>query len=169
MKKAIVILALIFGAFTVQAQTKVGHINTSELIEQMPETDSIQKKLLAIQAQWEQILKEKEMEMQTKYQALLKLADNPNTNPQILELKKSELEKLQASYQETQQQANTDLQQKQELLLQPLLDKVRKAIEAVAKAKGYDYVIDSTEGSALLYMNPTSDLMKDVKAKLGII
>lgn len=168
MKKAIVVLALIFGAFTVNAQSKLGHINTSELIEQMPQTDSIQKKLLAIQAQWEEILKEKEVELQTKIQAYQKLASDPNANPQIIEVKRSELEKLQTSYQETQQQANSDLQLKQEELLQPLLDKVKKAIEEVAKAKGYDYIIDSTEGSALLYTNPSSDIMNDVKAKLGV-
>ncbi|MFY0644418.1 MAG: OmpH family outer membrane protein [Bacteroidia bacterium] len=168
MKKVIIALALIVAGFTVNAQTKVGHINTSELIELMPQTDSIQKQLQGIQAQWEQILAEKQLEMQTKYEAYTKLTETEGVSPQIIELKASELEKLQASYQETQQQANNDLQVKQQEYLQPLLDSVREAIEAVAKELKYDYVIDSTEGSALLYSNPSSDLMDAVKAKLGL-
>ena len=168
MKKAIIVFALIVAAFTVNAQSKIGHINTSELIEMMPQTDTVQKKLQSIQAQWEQILAEKDAEMQAKYQALVKLSEDPNTSLEILELKKSELEKLQTSYQETNTQANADLQKKQQEYLQPLLDAVRAAIEEVAKEKGYDYIIDSTEGSALLYSNPSSDVMEDVKAKLGI-
>lgn len=42
-EKVIVVLALVMSSLAMQAQTKVGHINSSALIEAMPEADSIQK------------------------------------------------------------------------------------------------------------------------------
>ena len=53
-------------------------------------------------------------------------------------------------------------------LLKPVLEKARTTIQKVARAKGYDYVLDSSEGSVVIFMNPESDLMEPVKAKLGI-
>lgn len=168
MKKVIIVLVLIFGAFMSNAQTKVGHINTTELIEMMPEKDSIKIKLESIQKQWEEILAEKEQEFNTKMAALEAMAKKPDASPTIIELKQTELQQLQQSYQATQQDAQNDLQMKRQELLQPLFDKVRKAIDEVAEAKGYDYVLDSSEGSVVIFMNPENDLMELVKAKLGI-
>lgn len=168
MKKVIIVLVLIFGAFMGNAQTKIGHINTTELIEMMPEKDSIQVKLKGIQQQWEEILGEKEQEYNTKMQALVKLAENPDASPQIIELKQKELQALEKSYGETQQDAQKDVQLKQQELLQPLFDKVRGAIDEVAEEKGYDYVLDASEGSIVIFMNPENDLMEPVKTKLGI-
>ena len=78
MKKAIVIMLMLCGTIGAQAQTKVAHINRSALIETMPEADSIQKKLLKEQEQWQLILSEKENDAQIKYTALMKILDDPN-------------------------------------------------------------------------------------------
>ena len=71
MKKVLVILTMVCAAFAVQAQTKVGHINSSLLIESMPEADSIQKKLAVEQEQWKNIVDDKDREMRTKYAAFM--------------------------------------------------------------------------------------------------
>ena len=41
MKQVALILTLALFAFTANAQSKVGHINSSELLEQMPEATQI--------------------------------------------------------------------------------------------------------------------------------
>ena len=46
MRNAVGIFVMLFAFVAVQAQTKVAHINSSQLIEAMPEADSIQKKLM---------------------------------------------------------------------------------------------------------------------------
>ena len=48
MRNAVGIFVMLFAFVAVQAQTKVAHINSSQLIEAMPEADSIQKKLMKI-------------------------------------------------------------------------------------------------------------------------
>ena len=168
MKKVLVILTLVCSTFAAQAQTKVGHINSSNLLEMLPETDSIQKQLVQVQEMWQRILAEKETEAKTKYNALMIIIDKPSVSDSEKEIKTQEVENLQKQYQELQKRANDDLQIKQEELLSPLLEKVKKTISEVAKANGYAYVMDTTEGSSILYSDSSFDLMPLVKAKLGV-
>jgi outer membrane protein len=168
MKKVLVILTLVCYTFAAQAQTKVGHINSSNLLEMLPEADSIQKQLAQVQEMWQRILAEKETEAKTKYNALMIIIDKPSVSNSEKEIKTQEVENLQKQYQELQKRANDDLQIKQEELLSPLLEKVKKTISEVAKANGYAYVMDTTEGSGIIYSDSSFDLMPLVKAKLGV-
>lgn len=168
MKKVLVILTLVCSTFAAQAQTKVGHINSSNLLEMLPEADSIQKQLAEVQEMWQRILAEKETEAKTKYNALMIIIDKPSVSDSEKEIKTQEVENLQKQYQELQKRANDDLQIKQEELLSPLLEKVKKTISEVAKANGYAYVMDTTEGSGIIYSDSSFDLMPLVKAKLGV-
>jgi len=168
MKKVLVILTLVCSIFAAQAQTKVGHINSSNLLEMLPEADSIQKQLAQVQEMWQRILAEKETEAKTKYNALMIIIDKPSVSDSEKEIKTQEVENLQKQYQELQKRANDDLQIKQEELLSPLLEKVKKTISEVAKANGYAYVMDTTEGSGIIYSDSSFDLMPLVKAKLGV-
>ena len=133
MKKVLVILALVCSIFAAQAQTKVGHINSSNLLEMLPEADSIQKQLAQVQEMWQRILAEKETEAKTKYNALMVIIDKPSVSDSEKEIKTQEVENLQKQYQELQKRANDDLQIKQEELLSPLLEKVKTTISEVAK------------------------------------
>ena len=168
MKKVLVILTLVCSTFAAQAQTKVGHINSSNLLEMLPEADSIQKQLAQVQEMWQRILAEKETEAKTKYNALMIIIDKPSVSDSEKEIKTQEVENLQKQYPELQKRANDDLQIKQEELLSPLLEKVKKTISEVAKANGYAYVMDTTEGSGIIYSDSSFDLMPLVKAKLGV-
>ena len=168
MKKVIIILAFVSAAFAVQAQTKVAHINSSELIEMMPEADTIQIKLQKEQTDWQAILDDKKQEANKKYNALMAIAEDPTVSSSVKEIKAKEVENLQVQYQELNQRANEALQLKQEELLTPLLDKIKQTIAVVAKEKGYDYVMDTSEGSGVIYSNTSHDLMPAVKTKLGI-
>ena len=51
-------------------------------------------------------------------------------------------------------------------MMKPLYDKAREAIEKVAAAQGFDYVMDSSQGSSVL-MAKGKDLMAEVKTELG--
>ena len=66
-------------------------------------------------------------------------------------------------YRET---AAQDLQKKQMEMMKPLYDKARVAIEKVAAAQGFDYVLDSSTGGSVI-MAKGKDLMVDVKSELG--
>ena len=65
------------------------------------------------------------------------------------------------------QNALQDLQKKEVELLKPVYEKARVAVQKVARAKGFDYVIDSTTGTGVILADGY-DLMADVKKDLGI-
>jgi len=85
----------------------------------------------------------------------------------IKQNKEQELQQLQERIDAFQQQAQQDLQNKQQKLLQPLIDEAKTAVESVAKEKGYTYVLNQIE-DVVLYSTPADDLMAAVKQKLGI-
>ena len=59
-----------------------------------------------------------------------------------------------------------DLQKKEAELLKPIYEEARVAIQKVAKAQGYNYVLDAMSGQGVLYADG-KDLLADVKKELG--
>ncbi|MBS1529040.1 MAG: OmpH family outer membrane protein, partial [Bacteroidetes bacterium] len=80
------------------------------------------------------------------------------------------LSDLQRRIQAFQQDAQQKVAAKTNELSKPLFDKLRAAVSAVAKEKGYAYVINTSasQDDILLVSPPGDDLSADVKAKLGI-
>jgi outer membrane protein len=85
----------------------------------------------------------------------------------IKKTKEAEMQDLQQRMEKFQTSAQEALQKKQTELLQPIIDKAKKAIEAVGKEEGFTYIFDSALGS-LLYTGGGEDLMPAVKKKLNI-
>lgn len=166
MKKVIVILTVVCSAFAAQAQTKVAHINRTELIQSMPEFATIRDSITAESNEWQSMLDEKKAEIYTKYEKYKE--QEAKMSPQMLEIKAAELDKLQEELQTLQQQGTQALQTSENNLIAPLVKRVDETIGAVAKEKGYDYVMDSSEGSGIIYKNAANDLMTAVKAKLSL-
>lgn len=171
MKQTIKIIAVItiviLSVTSLQAQSKikVGHINSSELLQMMPGKDSAQQVLVTYANALEQQLSMMTKEFETKYQDYL---ENETKMTQIVKnSKQKELTDLQNRIVEFQEQAQEDLQKKEAELIAPLLKKAQDAIQSVAKEKGYTYIFDTSSGS-VLYFEDTDDIMVSVKKKLGI-
>ena len=67
---------------------------------------------------------------------------------------------------DAQQAAQQELAKKQAELFEPISIKAKAAIEKVAAAQGYDYVIDATQGGGLIVAKG-KDLLAEVKQELG--
>ncbi|SDR76759.1 OmpH family outer membrane protein [Christiangramia echinicola] len=159
-------LALTIGAtaFT-NAQSKVAHIATQELVQELPDyknaMDQLQKLEKTYDAEIKDMLSEAQSTMQ-RYEA------EANTKSEEENQKRAtELQAAQRRIQEHSSKARQDLQKKETDLLKPILEKVRTAIQKVARAKGYDYVLDSTTGTGVLLADGYN-LMPDVKKELGM-
>ena len=159
-------LALMIGAtaFT-NAQSKVAHIATQELVQDLPEyksaMDQLQKLEKTYDAEIKDMLSEAQSTMQ-RYEA------EANTKSEEENQKRAvEFQSAQRRIQEHSAKARQDLQKKETDLLKPILEKVRTAIQKVARDKGYDYVLDSTTGTGVLLADGYN-LMPDVKKELGM-
>jgi len=148
-----------------QVNAKLGYIDSNELLEMMPGKDSIQTVLKNYGKTLETQLQTMYAEYQSKVQDY---QTNSTTMSDIIrQTKEKELADLETRIQTFQQQADTDLQEKQVTLLQPLLDKAKNAITAVAKENGYTYIFDVGTGAFLFY-EKGDNIMPLVKTKLGL-
>ena len=139
MNKIILGLALIFSTSMSFAQQKIGYINSEELILSMPEAKKADADISAY----------------------------AKTFQDQLTTMQKELQDLQGRIQSTQQSAEEKIAAKRQDLLKPITEKADKAIQDVAKEKGYTYILDSSTGS-IVYATQADNIIQDVKNKLGI-
>ncbi|MCR5646373.1 MAG: OmpH family outer membrane protein [Bacteroidales bacterium] len=151
----------------VSAQTlKIAHVNTNEIMNDMPERTKAEKDLENYYNELQEQLKTMYGEYQNKlqdYQANVETMSNL-----VKQSKEKELADLESRITAFQSNAEGDFDAKRAELLQPLLEKIQNAINAVGKEKGYTYVIDLATGAAVYVGTDAVDITKDVKAKLGI-
>lgn len=159
-------LAALISSADLVAQ-KIGHINSNELLVAMPERATIETEIQNHAKQLETQLLAMQKELETKYQDFQ--AKEAMMTEAIRQDKIKELTSLEQRLNEFQESAQTDLQNKEKSLTEPLISKAKTAIETVAKANGYTYVLDSGIGF-ILYIDKTTadDIMPLVKKELGL-
>ncbi|MFI1771876.1 OmpH family outer membrane protein [Thalassobellus citreus] len=164
-KTLLLATALCIGTFSfTQAQSKVAHINTQELISAMPEMKAAQKEL-------ENLSKTYQTDMQasiTEYQTTVKQYDAEAATKTAEEnaIRAQELQGKQQRLQQFEVDARKDIESKQAELIQPITEKAKAAILKVGRAQGYEYVLDSSLGVTILADG--KNLLDDVKKELGI-
>ena len=162
---ALVALLAFSGSAMAQKNIKLGHINSNDLMQIMPGRDSaqaaLQKEVEALQAELETMNKE----FETKYNDYL--AKRDQLSELIRKTKESDLQNMRARIEESQSNAQKLLEERQEALLKPIVDRAKKAIEEVGKENGYTYIFDSGIGT-VLYSQDSDDIMPLVKKKLGL-
>lgn len=146
---------------------KIGYTSVEYVLSQMPESKQIETDLKAYSTQLENQLKSKYQEYQTKAEAYQK---GSSTMTDVVRAdKEKELTGLQQSIQEFQRSADQSLQQKQQTLLKPALDKLQKTIDAVAEENGYTYVLNSDGASPVLLHGPKEGDISDlILKKMGV-
>jgi outer membrane protein len=162
--KTLVIAFVLFAGTQVFAQSKVAHIDVQSLMSNMPEMKAAQAQLKTIQDNYDKEYKTMVQEYQTKLQKYEQEA--PTAGEAVNEARSKEMQDMGNRIQQYQQSASKELQQKEMDLLKPILEKAQAAIQKVATAKGFNYVLDATTGSGVLVANGT-DLLADVKKELG--
>lgn len=168
MKKVVLLLAcgLLTSTFVfAQGAPKIGWIETSELLSSMPERIKADSDVAKYARQFQETIDMMMKEYETKgkqYQA-----NEKTMTDAMKEVKLKEIQDLQNRIETTQQSANEKLQQKKQDVYTPILDKATKAIQAVAKEKGYDYIFDKSAGG-LLFAKEGENILPLVKAKMGI-
>jgi len=165
--KFFVLVALVFAAFTVSAQTKpvrLGYVNTQELLAAMPEVKAAEAKMM----QKRQEIEKQLADLRGEYQRLVKEyeAGVKSYTEMARAAKEQEIQALVGRIQQYEATASESMQKAQEELFTPILAKARQAIKAVGDENGFTYIFDA---SALLYTSPTGEnVLPLVKKKLGI-
>ncbi len=165
LKTILLATALCIGTISfVGAQSKIAHINTQELIQAMPEMANAKSQLETLSKTYQTELQNLGAEFQKK----VKLYDSEASTKTQEEntARAKEVQTMEQSIREYQAKAQQDLQKKEFDLLKPITEKAKAKILEVARAQGFQYVLDSSQGVTI--MADGKNLLDDVKKSLGI-
>lgn len=160
----IVLIAAIVFPFAVQAQD-FAYCDMDKLLASLPEMKEVE----ARSASYLKELESQLLRMQLERDEKMKEYKNSQEkwSELIRRMKEGELQSLEMRLETFQQQAQSDYINKKDEFIRPVQDKVSKAIQEVAREKGYKYVFDSGKPpGVLLYADPADDILLLVKAKL---
>lgn len=163
-KVAVAIVLFVAATSFVNAQSKVAHINVTDLLSEMPEMIAAQAELKKLQETYKADIESSMTELRNKYTQYQSEASAKSKEEN--EKRAIELQGFEKNIGEAQQVAQQELAKKQAELFQPISEKAMAAIEKVAGAQGYDYVMDATQGGGLIVAKGP-DLLSEVKKELG--
>ena len=168
MMRTVMLAVIMTFTLGLSAQSKIAHANVDELLGAMPETKVAEEEMKKFAEILQNDMKFLEEEYQNK---MTELENGANSGWSDL-MVKSKQEALYASQQkiyEFQQQAQEQISGKQVELMQPIIEKLQAALDAVAKEKGYAYVLDASPSrGVVIYKGGGTDIAPFVKAKLGM-
>ncbi|MGI4897958.1 MAG: OmpH family outer membrane protein, partial [Janthinobacterium lividum] len=138
-KVALVAGCLFFAGNIAEAQSKIGHINSNQVVELMPETKVVQKQIQDYSKTFSDQLTTMQTELTTNAQSYD--AKRASMTEAARTAKESELQDMNKRLQDYNTTARQKVDEKTKSLSDPLFAKLRAAIQAVAKEKGYNYVL----------------------------
>lgn len=167
--KYALILALAFSVSTSMSAQKFGYLNSAAILQEMPEVKQAEADLEVLQKQLQSRGETMLQEFQAKYQELERKNQQGEISPKELEEESQALKADENKLAQFEQDMQRQVLERRDALLQPILDRVNTAIEAVAKEEGYTYIFDASPGTGiLLYADESTDVVLKVKAKLGM-
>ncbi len=164
--KLLFFVAILFIGKNAMAQDlKFGHIDIQELVSTLPDKLEADKKLQTESQKLQQNLTVMRQELETKYNDYLEKRDSlPDL---IRATKEKEIQEINDRLQQFNQLAQQNLQQQEQQLLQPIIEKVQKAIDAVGAENGFIYIFDTSSRVVIYHSDKSVDVSELVKAKLA--
>lgn len=161
---ALLFVAVVGITFSVFAQSKLGHVNSQEILLKMPEYKTAQQKAEKFGNELRASLDNMTAEYQNKLESLQgKEATMTNTER---ETAIADIQQLEQRIQQFQVSAQERMAKQENELLAPIIEKVRTAIKAVGETSSFTYIFDVSAG-ATVYENGT-DVTPLVKKQLGL-
>ena len=160
-KSLLIAAVFILGASqTVSAQAKTAHVDVSEIMTKMPAMLDAKKQLDKLGETYDAEYKV----MLEEYQAKIKKYDQEATTQtdKVNEERAREVQDMQKRIVDYRDNAQKELQTKEQDITKPIIDKVRASIQKVGKAKGYQYVLNGSELLLADGPNITADVKKDL-------
>lgn len=165
-----IILALTFvliSSVTAFAQ-RFAYVNSEYILENIPEYISAQKQLDALSIQWQDEVDARFSNIEKLYQAYQQ--DQVVLNEEMRRRREDEIvnkEKEVKDYQRQKFGFEGDLYKERVRLIEPIQERVSKAIQAIAEAQNLDVILDKNSEVMMLYANPRLDKSDEVITRLG--
>ena len=166
------ILVAVFGLLLVagvaQAQ-KYAVIDTRYILDKMPDYKTAQKQLDDIAAGWQKDIDGQQTALDGMYKAFE--AEQVMLSDDLKKKREDQLFNKEKALRDLQRKRfgfEGDLFKKRQELIKPIQDKVYNAVQKMAVQRGYDFVLDKSEGITIIFADPKLDKSEDVLKDLGV-
>lgn len=169
MFKKLLMLVLFVAPMSLCAQ-KFAHFDYGTIIQSMPEYKSAQTELEALGKKYQDELEGMQKELQTKADKYQR-EDTDATPANIRERHTQELQEMYQRFEQARQDNSEAFQKAQQDKMQPITQKVMNAVNDVAQAGGYVYIIDKNAaqaGGIVINETLSTDVTSQIMGKLGI-
>ena len=169
MKKILLVTcSLMIAVVSLQAQ-KYAIIDTRYILDKMPDYAQAQKQLDQVAADWQKDIEAKQTSLDKMYkdydaEQVMLSEDLKKKREDQLFLKEKELRDLQRQ----RFGFEGDLFKKRQELIKPIQDKVYNAVQKISVQRGYDFVLDKSEGITIIFADPKLDKSEDILKELGV-
>ncbi len=166
MKRTFQVLVLavlcLLGTDTFAQKIKLGHFNSNELMQKMPEAKQAETQL-------QEYVADLQAEMELMSQELNRLSEEYEAKKdQLTDLlrqnKENEIRGVAERMQTFERQSQVSIQEKQMELMNAIVEKIKVAVAEVASENGYTYIFESN--GILWYSTDSDDITSLLEAKL---
>lgn len=167
-KTALLLIAFLSLSLAIQAQ-RYAIIDTKYILNRIPEYKDADKKLQQIGEQWQKEIDDKQAQLDKMYKNYE--AEQFMLTDELKKKREDELflrEKEVRDLQKKRFGYEGDLFKERQKLVKPVQDKVYNAVQKMAIAKSYDFVLDKSEGITIIFADPKLDKSEDVLREMGI-
>jgi outer membrane protein len=169
MKRIVFLIAMAtFATLNVNAQ-KYAIIDTRYILDKMPEYKDAEKKLQMVSEQWQKEIDQKQADLDKMYKDYD--AEQFMLSDELKKKREDELFNREKEVRDLQKKRfgyEGDLFKERQKLVKPVQDKVYNAVQKIAVARAYDFVLDKSEGITVIFADPKLDKSQDVLNELGI-
>ncbi|MCH5247382.1 MAG: OmpH family outer membrane protein [Muribaculaceae bacterium] len=160
------IAALVIALPICASAQKFGVVDGESLLPQMPEYTAAENQLSEASKKYEAELTNLREELDKKYADFQQLSQDPDTPQSIKDRRLQELTELDQKVQQFVQTAQQDIQRQQAQLMQPIQEKLLRAINTVGQNNNFTILFPI--GVALYTGQEVIDATPLVKAELGL-
>jgi outer membrane protein len=167
--KQIFLLFCLLGFGTLGFAQRYAVIDTKYILDKMPEYKDAQKQLDDIAADWQKEIDGLQQELDRMYKDFE--AEQVMLSDELKKKREDQLfikEKTLRDMQRKRFGFEGDLFKKRGELIKPVQDKVYNAVQKLAAARGYDFILDKSEGITVIFADPKLEKSEDVLRELGV-
>lgn len=168
MKKLFFLICLL-GIGTLGFSQRYAIIDTKYILDKLPEYKDAQKKLDDVAAEWQKEIDAQQQELDRMYKDFE--AEQVMLSDELKKKREDQLfvkEKTLRDLQRKRFGFEGDLFKRRGELIKPVQDKVYNAVQKLAAARGYDFILDKSEGITVIFADPKLEKSEDVLRELGV-
>jgi outer membrane protein len=169
MIKNLILSFLFVGAIFNSSAQRYAVIDSKYILQKLPEYRSAQQRLDQFSEQWQQEIDKKSTDLDRMFKNFD--AEQVMLSDELKRKREDELYNKEKELKDLQKKRygyEGDIFKKRQELIKPIQDKVYNAIQRLAVAKSYDFILDKSEGITVIFADPKLDKSDDVLRELGV-